>query len=118
LIGLAVRTAPAGGEFTFDLGGRIAYQVQDRNERDLWTFQIRLDPDPDNADIISFTAAGKVSRFTLRGDAQEPRGYAQETREYSIPGGALAVHLGPAPNGGQAMQLGNPEIGQGPPSAS
>jgi hypothetical protein len=90
LTALTVRTKPAGGEFVFDLGGRLAYQVRDADEQTLWTFRTRLDPDPDDVDIVSFTAAGTVSLFTLRGTVHEPREYVQETKDYMLQDGALA----------------------------
>jgi hypothetical protein len=118
LVGLTLRIAPTGGEFIFDLGGRIAYQRRDPAEEELWTLRTRLDPDPDNVDIVSFTAAGAVSLFTLRGTVHEPREYVQETRDYIIQGGALAVQLGAAPNGGPATPVGNSGVTEGPPSVS
>ena len=96
LIALTLRTNPAGGEFVFDLGGRVAYQVRDPGEKTLWNLCRRLDPDPDDEDIVSFTAAGTVSQFALRGTADKPREYVQETKDYVVQGGALAVQLGAA----------------------
>lgn len=113
-----VRTKPAGGEFVFDLGGRLAYQVRDADEQTLWTFRTRLDPDPDDVDIVSFTAAGTVSLFTLRGTVHEPREYVQETKDYMLQDRALGVQLGAAPNGGPATVSGNAGVTGGPPSVS
>lgn len=118
LIALKVRTGPAGGEFAFDLGGRLAYQVRDADEETLWTFRTRLDPDPDDVDIVSFTAAGTVSLFTLRGTVHEPREYVQETKDYMLQDGALGVQLGAAPNGGPAAVSGIAGVTGGPPSVS
>jgi hypothetical protein len=118
LIALTVRTEPAGGEFLFDLGGRVAYQVRDAEEDTLWTMRTRLDPDPDDVDIVSFTAAGTVSLFTLRGSADEPRQYVQQTKDYVVRGGALAVQLGASPNGGPAAPVANSGVQEGPPSVS
>jgi hypothetical protein len=118
LIALTLRTTPAGGEFLFDLGGRIAYQARDPEEQTLWSLRRRLDPDPDDVDIVSFTAAGAVSLFTLRGTMAEPREYVQETRKYILEGGALAVQLGAAPNVGPAASSGSSVIREGPSSVS
>ena len=118
LIALMVRTARTGGEFVFDLGGRVAYQVRDAHEETLWTFSTRLDPDPDDVDIVSFTAAGTVSLFTLRGSADEPRHYVQQTRDYAVSGGALTVQLGASPNGGPAAPVANSGVQEGPPSVN
>jgi hypothetical protein len=118
LIALTVRTKQAGGEFVFDLGGRVAYQVRDPDEQTLWSFHTRLDPDPDDVDIVSFTAAGKVSLFTLRGTVHEQREYVKETTDYVVDGGALSVQLGASPNGGTAKPLGNSDVTKGPPSVS
>jgi hypothetical protein len=118
LILASVSTKPAGGEFVFDLGGRLAYQVRDADEQTLWTFRTRLDPDPDDVDIVSFTAAGTVSLFTLRGTVHEPREYVQETKDYMLQDGALGVQLGAAPNGGPATVSGNAGVTGGPPSVS
>lgn len=96
LIALTVRTKPAGGEFVFDLGGRVAYQVRDPGEKTLWNLCTRLDPDPDDEDIVSFTAAGTVSLFALRGTAHIPREYVQETKDYLVQGGTIDVILGAA----------------------
>lgn len=111
LIGFTLRTEPAGGEFLFDLGGRVAYQCRGPEEDTLWELCTRLDPDPDDVDILSFTAAGRVSLFTLRGTVQE-------TTEYVIEDGALAVQLGAAPNIGPSAGLGNSGVRAGPPSVS
>lgn len=100
LIALTVHTGPAGGEFFFDLGGRVAYQVRGAKEEILWTFRTRLDPDPDDVDIVSLTAAGTVSLFTLRGNAVEPRQYVQQTKDYVIGGGSLTVQFGASPDAG------------------
>lgn len=118
LIVLTVRTNPVGGEFVFDLGGRVAYQALDPKEETLWSFRTRLDPDPDNADIVSFTATGTISLFTFRGTAHEPREYMQETKSYALEGGASTVQLGAAPNGGPAGQLASSGISGGPPSVN
>ena len=118
LIALTLRTQPAGGEFVFDLGGRVTYQVRAAEEETLWTFQTRLDPDPDNVDILSFTAAGMVSLFTLRGNAAEPREYVQQTTDHVVDGGVLTVQLGAPPNGGAAGAFDNSGAGGGPPSVS
>lgn len=118
LIALTIRTKPIGGEFVFDLGGRVAYQVRSAEEETLWTFATRLDPDPDDVDIVSFTAAGTVSLFTLRGNAGEPRQYVQRTTNYMVCGGALTVQLTASPSGGPAGPLANSEIREGPPSVS
>ena len=118
LIALTVHTEPVGGEFVFDLGGRVAYQVRDAEEETLWTFRTRLDPDPDDVDIVSFTATGKVSLFTLRRSADQPRRYVQQTRNYAVDGGALAVQLGASPSGGPAAPLASPGVQEGPPSVS
>jgi hypothetical protein len=118
LIALTLRTQPAGGEFVFDLGGRVAYQVRGAEEKTLWTFRTRLDPDPDDADIVSFTAAGTVSLFTLRGNADEPRQYVQQTTDYVIGGGALTVQLGASPNSGPAERVANSGPQEGPLSVS
>jgi hypothetical protein len=116
LIALTVRTKPAGGEFVFDLGGRVAYQVRDAEERKLWTFETRLDPDPDDVDILSFTAAGTVTLFTLRGSADKPRQYLQHTRDYVVNGGVLAVKLGASPDGGPTAPVEDPRVQHKPPS--
>ena len=113
LIALTMRSEPAGGEFVFDLGGRIAYQVRDAKEETLWTLRTRLDPDPDDADIVSFMATGTVSLFTLRGNAHKPRQYVQQTKDYVVAGGALAVQLGAAPNCGPAASVASSEVGGG-----
>lgn len=86
LLGSTLRIAPAGGEFVFDLGGRVAYQRHDPAEVEncLWTFSTRIDPD--DVDIVSFTAAARVSLFTLRGALQTEA-------EYSCEGGWLPVQL-------------------------
>lgn len=118
LIALTIRTQPAGGEFVFDLGGRVAYQVRDAEEETLWTFETRLYPDPDDVDIVSFTSAGTVSLFTLRGNAGEPRQYVQQTTDYVIGGGALTVQLGASQNGGPAAAPESSVAGKGPPSVS
>jgi len=118
LIALTVRANPAGGEFIFDLGGRVAYQVRGPEEETLWDFTTRLDSDPDGVDIVSFTAAGTVSLFTRRGTAHQPREYVQETKEYIVEGGAMAVQLSAAPNGGPAMPLGNSGVAEAPPSVN
>ena len=118
LMALTVRTEPARGDFVFDLGGRVAYQVRDADEETLWTFRTWLDPDPDDVDIVSFTAAGAVSLFTLRGNADEPRRYVQETKDYVIRGGGLAVQLGASPNGGPAAPVAISGVSEGPPSVS
>ena len=118
MIALSVRTKPAGGEFVFDLGGKVAYQVRDPDEQTLWSLRTRLDPDPDDVDIVSFTAAGIVSLFTLRGTAHEQREYVQETKDCVLQDGVLSVQLGAAPNGGPAMPLGNSDAREEPPSVS
>ncbi len=118
LIALTLRAQPAGGEFVFDLGGRVAYQVRDDDEEDLWTFRTRLDPDPDDVDIVSFTAAGTASLFTLRGTVHEPRRYVQETKDFDLDGGALTVQLDAAPTAGLATPVGNSGATEGPPSVS
>jgi hypothetical protein len=94
LIALTVRTNPAGGEFVFDLGGRVAYQVRDPDEEELWSFHTRIDSDPAGADIVSFTAAGGVSLFRERGSVHKPGEYAQETEDYVIQGVALTFRPG------------------------
>ncbi len=116
LIVLTVRTKPVGGEFVFDLGGRVAYQVRDAEEKELWTFKTRLDPDPDDVDILSITAAGTVTLFTLRGSADEPRQYLQHTRDYVVNGGVLAVQLGASPDGGPTAPVEDPKVQHKPPS--
>jgi hypothetical protein len=118
LIVLTVCTQPAGGEFVFDLGGRVAYQVRGVEEETLWTFSTRLDPDPDDADIVSFTSAGRVSLCTLRGNADELRQYVQQTTDYVILGGTLTVQLGASANGGPPEPLANSCVGGEPPSVS
>lgn len=118
LVALTVRTKPVAGEFVFDLGGRVAYQVRDAEEETLWTFRTRLDPDPDDVDIVSFTATGTVSLFTLRGNAGEPRQYVRQTTDYIIGGGALTVQLGASPKGGPATRVANSGVQEGPPSVS
>ncbi len=118
LIALTVRCEPGGGEFVFDLGGRVAYQVRDASEETLWTFRTRLDPYPDDVDIISFTAAGSVSLFTLRGGADQPRHYVQETKDYVLNGGTMAVQLGPGPSCGPAASPGSSEFTNGQQSVT
>lgn len=118
LVALTLRTQPAAGEFVFDLGGRVAYQVRDAEEETLWTFRTRIDPDPDDVDIVSFTAAGTVSLFTLRGTAHEPREYLQETEDYALEGGTFTVQLGAAPNVGPVEPCSASEVREGPPPVS
>ena len=110
LLGFSLRTAPAGGEFVFDLGGRVAYQWKDPTETgDLWTFSTRIDPD--DVDIISFGALAKVRLFTRRGDLQN-------TAEHSCEGGWLPVQLNALPDGGPATPVGDLGVAEGPPSVS
>jgi hypothetical protein len=112
LIQIALRIRPAGGEFLFDLGGRVAYEVRDPVEETLWTLCTRLDPDPDDVNIVSFTAAGMVSLFTLRGTADEPRKYVQETKEWPVEGETLDVRLDTAATAGSTQ--GSPSDATGP----
>lgn len=90
LIALVVCAAPAGGEFIFDLGARLAYQRQKLEEVTLWNLRTCLDPDLDDVDILSFTSVGKASLFTLRGTVQR-------TQEYNLEDGALSVQLSATP---------------------
>lgn len=107
LIALTVRRSPAGGEFSFDLGGRIAYQVRDPEEQTLWNLSTRLDPAPDEIAIVSFTAAGTVSRFAWRNTVNDPEAGTQETKEYILEDGLLSVQLSTVPNAGPAPPTSN-----------
>ena len=85
LIGAAWRTTPVGGEFHFDLGGRIVFQRKGASETEnLWTFSTRLDPHPDDVDILSFTAFAKVGLYTRRGTTPS-------NTEYDCEGGSITL---------------------------
>jgi hypothetical protein len=85
---------PLGGEFVFDLGGRVVYQLEGPEEKsNLWSLRTRLDPSPDDVDILSLSPSGNVSLFTMRGTVQN-------TKTFPCKGGWIPVQPDATSNGG------------------
>lgn len=108
LLGFTIGVNPTGGEFVFDLGGKIAFRRYDPYDAEEELWHLSTYRDDTSTEIISLTALGRISAFFRKGDS-----YTQA--EYPFDGGWIPVQ--PIANSGS---LAEPEaaLTSEPPSAS
>jgi hypothetical protein len=78
LVGFSIATRPAGGEFVFDLGGRLSFRRYDPLDAEDALWHLSTFRGPDTCRIISFTASGNTSVFEQHGDHHTEAEYSCE----------------------------------------